>query len=140
MNATSRPRLRGAVGLLAGAVVSLIGGLLGGVPGARMSVATVVLIATAIAVTRLGTATVDRPPAYPTGRTTPPTGYPTYNEIVRKLSWADSSPTYTTRVLRPWLRELGDGLGVDDMEIDHPNRPIVDLVERLEGELGDATR
>ena len=133
--ATRRWRVPAAV--LGAAAGCLLGGLIAGAPLMRPAVAIAVLITTGVVVGRWARPTVVRPPAYRGGRTSTPTGCPTYDELLHTLSWAETSKTYTDRVLQPRLRALAEDLGVTDLPAQAP--PLV-VAERLEREVGDAAR
>jgi len=114
---------RGWLVLVAAAVAGLSWGLVGGVPLARMAIALTVVIVTGSALSRWPRVDADQPPPYRSGRVAPPTGYPRYEEILRMIRWAASSPTYTERVLQPWLDELTRDLGIDPPARAAPNAP-----------------
>ncbi len=137
MTARNRRRRRVVLASLLAAAGAALGGILGGSPLMRIAVAVVVLIATGVVVGRWPTRSTDGPPAYRSGRSAPPNRYPTYDEIIHKLSWAETSSTYTTRMLQPWLGELAHDLDITD--IPRATAPI-DVAVRLEQEIGDATR
>ena len=109
--------------------------LLGGVTLARIVLAVAVLLTAALVLGRWPQNDADRPPAYATSRVPAPSGYPSYDEIARRLSWAATSPSFTERVLQPWLRELAADLDVTDL----PDRPQPDdVATRLESEVTNA--
>lgn len=100
------------IALAAAAAASLTWGGIGGVPLTRTAIALIVVIATGVVASRWPRPIQQTPPASRTGRVAPPHGYPTYEAIEHKLSWAATSPTYTERVLQPWLVDLARDLGV----------------------------
>jgi hypothetical protein len=131
-----RRRLIAVAAPLAAGTVCLVVGTLGGPVLARLAVAALVLVAACATVSYWRPPSVTRPPAYRGGRTAARTGYPTYEQIWHKLSWAKTSDAYRANVLEPWLRDLAQDLGVR-WPAQHGGTE--ETVNRLEREIMDET-
>ncbi len=80
--------------------------VLGGATAARWCIALCTLVAISAALTRLPAADEFVVPPFPSGRASPGSPYPDYDQIARRLSWSGDSRRSYDAMLVPWLRQL----------------------------------